>query len=233
MKKVMISYSHAQKRDALALREALQSSSSSTSVWIDAEDMIVGADVSCQMHSAVSDADAVVILLSPEYVNSPSCMFEARLCRALSKPVIPAVVRGTWPFGSDEIGTVLGDGTLRIQSHSTEELHSQIVNSLAQISAPIPIPTQGSGVGVVERDKQRLDGGQGAGSPAQEEALELIEREGLTVHDLRNMRRLMHTSSQALQDALTTENLTLGGRLALMNLANNTPATPKQKSVGR
>lgn len=217
----MISYSHAQKRDALALREALQDTN--TSVWIDAEDMVGGADVSRQMHLAVSDADAVVILLSPEYVNSRSCMFEARLCRALSKPVVPAVVRGTWPFGSDEIGTVLGDGTLRIQSNSPEELYSQIVNSLAQISAPIPIPARGSGVGVVERDKH----GEG-GSPAQEEALDLIEREGLTVHDLRNMRRLMHTSSQAFQDALTTENLTFGGRLALMNLANNTPATPKK-----
>lgn len=219
--RVMLSYSHVQKDKALSIRRALLGSSmmpGKTEVWIDQENMVCGGDITEQMHGAVLQAEVVVLLLSPDYVKSRSCMFEARLCKALNKRVVPVVVAGQWPFDSDEIVGVLGPGVLRIEGEGVA-LQTKLVNAL---STPQPVD-------IMHPPPERGKKHHHRGSPSDEEALSLIEREGLTDADLRNMRRLMRSSSssRALQDVLEPTGMGLGARLALMRMAEEAPETPK------
>jgi hypothetical protein len=203
--RVFISYSHHNKDTVARLHKDLVSHPRAPpllEVWIDVKDMAIGIDLSLQMHQAISDADVVLLCLSPSYVGSKACMFEARLARALDKPTIPIVLDGQYPFESDEIIEVLGPGILRIEGPVDAE---RVVDSLP--SAPISIDT-----GQVQ---PRHPGG----SPGELEAREFIDREGLTEGDLENLKSVARDTPHLICDFLPRR-LSLAGRLALMRVAN-------------
>ena len=204
--RVFISYSHHNKDTVARLHKDLVShprAPPSLEVWIDVKDMAIGIDLTLQMHQAISDADVVLLCLSPSYVGSKTCMFEARLARALDKPMIPIVLDGQYPFESDEIIEVLGPGILRIEGPVDAE---RVVDSLP--SAPIAIDTG-----------QVVDSRHPDGSPGELEAREFIRREGLTEGDLGNLKSVARDTPHLISDFLPRR-LSLAGRLALMRVAN-------------
>ena len=206
--KVFISYSHNNKDRVNTLHKELVAhvrAPASLVVWIDIKDMTIGLDLSLQMHQAISDADVIVLCLSPWYVSSKACMFEARLARALNKPTIPVVLEGQYPFDNEEIIEVLGPGILRIEGGV---LADRVIDSLP--SASIPIDT-GQGLHGSYHEHR--------GSPGELEARDFITNQGLTASDLSNLKSVARETPHLVSDFLP-RNLSLAGRLALMRVAN-------------
>lgn len=206
--RLFISYSHQNKDLVERLHKNLVAHSRAPDVmdiWIDVKDMAVGVDLSLQMHKGISEADCVVLCLSASYVASKSCMFEARLARALDKPAIPVVLEGQYPFDSEEIIEVLGPGILRIEG-SPDSFVDKIIDSLP--SVPISIDT-----GQKRRHRHR-------GSPGEAEAMAFIESERLTDQDLGNLKSVARNSPHVVSDMLPRR-LSLAGRLALLRVAND------------
>ena len=207
--RVFISYSHHDKMTVDALHKDLVSHSKkprSLEVWIDVKDMAIGLDLTSQMHEGLSKADVILLCLSPSYVASKPCMFEARLARALAKPTIPIVLEGRYPFDNEEILEVVEPGILRIEGEIDAE---RIIDSLP--SLPIPIDTG--------QRNSRSAGSECVGSPGEREALDFIESEGLTESDLSNLKSVARETPHLVSDFLPRR-LSLAGRLALMRVAN-------------
>ena len=84
----MISYSYRIRDDVLHFRGVILKNVSSTNgfnfsdkdCWID--DFMTN-DILKDMLMAISEADIIIMCLSPEYAKSDNCMFEAQLSKAL------------------------------------------------------------------------------------------------------------------------------------------------------
>lgn len=230
----MLSYSHKDKVVVEGLRKEILAHPSTpkerTKVWIDVCNMHVGSDLAAEMHSAVQESDVVVLCLSKHYSKSQSCLFEARLAKALQKYIVPVVLHGTFPFNSSELSSIIDPGILRIHynasSQSLQHLGNNVVNAfnhLFSLSLPpspsIPIPR------TIPREEVKV------GSPGEDEAHEIIKRENLTPKDLRNMDKILQRSNPAIVNSLLPPGTSLGAKLALVRMASEVPATPHQLSA--
>lgn len=226
--KIMLSYSHKDKALVEGLRKEILAHPSTlkerTEVWIDICNMHVGNNLSAEMHSAVRESDVVVLCLSKHYSKSQSCLFEARLAKALQKHIVPVVLHGTFPFNSSELSSIIDPGILRFHynasSQSLQDLGNHVVNAFShlfsQSSPPISIPV----LRTVPVEKVKV------GSPGENEAHEIIKRENLTTKDLRNMDKILQRSNPAIVNSLLPPGTSLGAKLALVRMASEAPPTP-------
>lgn len=91
MTDVFISYSRRDRPFVEELRSALIAAQ--RSVWVDLRDIPPSADWRDEIHQAINGSDAVVCVLSPDYVTSPICREETEYALASNKRLIPIVCR--------------------------------------------------------------------------------------------------------------------------------------------
>ena len=88
---IFLSYARRDGKDAAALlRENLRTAASAT--WLDVKDIPAGAEWRREVQNAISDADAVVWLLTPLAAESLHVREEIELARAAEKRVIPLLI---------------------------------------------------------------------------------------------------------------------------------------------
>lgn len=225
--KIMLSYSHKDKVLVEGLRKEILAHPCTpkerTEVWIDVCNMHVGSNLNAEMHTAVMESNVVVLCLSKYYSKSQSCLFEARLAKALKKHIVPVVLHGNFPFNSAELSSIIDPGILRIHynasSQSMQDLGDHVVNAFSHLfsqpSPPIPIPMTVPREEVVK-----------VGSPGENEAHEIIKREKLTSKDLRNMDKILQKSNPAIVNSLLPPGTSLAAKLALVRMASEVPPTP-------
>jgi len=75
-------------------------------VWQDDTEM--GLDLQASMSEGIAKSDVVVVLASPDYARSASCMFELRTAAAAGKPLVACCVEPgfwrTWGLAADGSG---------------------------------------------------------------------------------------------------------------------------------
>lgn len=91
MAQVFISYSRQDKDVAFRLREALMANK--RDVWMDLQNIQPSAKWEREITEALSGADTIVCLLSPDSITSPACKKEVDQAVAEHKRIIPVVVR--------------------------------------------------------------------------------------------------------------------------------------------
>ena len=134
--KLMISYSHCIREDVLQFREAILKNVSlykrfpnfsDKDCWID--DFMTN-DILKDMLMAISEADIIIMCLSPEYAKSDNCMFEAQLSKAHEKFIIPVIFTGEFPFDNEYLEDLIDPNTLRItlDRASFEDTASRVVD---------------------------------------------------------------------------------------------------------
>jgi WD40 repeat protein len=95
MADVFISYAREDKAFVRRIHEAL--AARSLEAWVDWEDIPPTADYIQEIHAAIEAADAVVLVLSPDWAASTICAQEASHALAHNKRLAPIVFRDTEP----------------------------------------------------------------------------------------------------------------------------------------
>lgn len=211
---IFFSYSHNDSAEVERIRHTLiDHPRFNSTVWIDSRRMEAGQDLNKMMYDGIQDSSHVVCFLSQAYVKSEPCMFELKLALTLERQLIPVVVRPqeeTFPFGCDELADLLPDTILRVEETVFDRTVDKIVNSLG---TDIP------------RRRMSREGSFHRGSPSEYEAQDFLARESLTSSDLRNIRSILaHGQGETINDMLKND-LSLGGRFALLRMANDAPPT--------
>ncbi|NIO10191.1 MAG: TIR domain-containing protein, partial [Deltaproteobacteria bacterium] len=62
-------------------------------VWVDWEDIPQAADWRAEIHEGIEEAEAVVFVMSPDFLNSMECMMELEMAEEFNKRLIPIVYR--------------------------------------------------------------------------------------------------------------------------------------------
>ncbi len=124
MPTVFISYSSKQMERAHALRDALVGEG--LSVWIAPEGIPAGSNYLNEIPSAITNAKAIVLMLTEEAMASPWVQREASSAIGAGKEMIPAQLK---PFKLNEIFRFLLDGVqiLPVWDEDEKEQDSQIV----------------------------------------------------------------------------------------------------------
>src|SRR5262249_34162366 len=88
---VYISYSQKDLEVATKLQDALQSRGHT--IRIDEQDNVSGRAWTAQIDQAISNAEILIVLLSPDSVESRLTRSAISLARRLQKPIIPVLVQ--------------------------------------------------------------------------------------------------------------------------------------------
>ena len=89
--KVFISYSRTDTRVTSALARDLQQAG--VDVWMDREDISVGERWSTAIQHALDESDAMVLVLSPDSMESDNVEDEFTFFLDNKKPIVPVMVR--------------------------------------------------------------------------------------------------------------------------------------------
>jgi TIR domain len=89
--KIFISYTHGDMPQVKELRELLENSAHS--LWVDSEELRGGVDWRLKAREAIVEADAVMLLLSPQALQSEAVAFERGEAERLRKRVFPVIVK--------------------------------------------------------------------------------------------------------------------------------------------
>ena len=94
MPRLFISHSSQDNAVALAFRKWLVANGwAETDVFIDLHDLRAGARWRAELRKANTACEAVLLLASPEALDSPECQEELKLADILEKEIIPVIVR--------------------------------------------------------------------------------------------------------------------------------------------
>jgi len=82
-------------------------------VWFDELEM--GHDLHASMSGGIAKSDVVVVLVSPDYAASATCMFELRAAVAAGKPVVACLAEpGAWQGWQGVTGSAGPGGRLAL-----------------------------------------------------------------------------------------------------------------------
>src|SRR5712692_3536568 len=90
--KVFISYARRDSAKVGLLVNALRNVD--ITGWLDAADIASGESVASVVRAALKDSGAVVVLVSPDALESQWVQFELGAAEALRKPIIPVLISG-------------------------------------------------------------------------------------------------------------------------------------------
>jgi len=86
-----ISYSRVDKAFVQKLHEAL--TQNQKQVWVDWEDIPQAADWRAEIQEGIEKADAIIFVMSPDFLTSMECMIELEVAEEFNKRLIPIVYR--------------------------------------------------------------------------------------------------------------------------------------------
>jgi serine/threonine protein kinase len=88
-------------------------------VWMDRENMVWSSDMNASMSKGIESSKSIVILLSPDYVESENCMFELKRAIELRKSVIVCMVAEDTKY----VDWIKKDGSKCITSDFVKMIH--------------------------------------------------------------------------------------------------------------
>ena len=91
MTDVFISYSRVDKPFVQKLYEAL--TRQKKEIWVDWEDIPEAADWRAEIQEGIEKSDAIIFVLSPDFLTSMECMMELEISEEFNKRLIPVVYR--------------------------------------------------------------------------------------------------------------------------------------------
>ena len=160
--KLFISYAHANKTDIKEIMDLLRTGGHQP--WYDS-DLIPGTDWKQGLYEQIKIADAIIAIITQEFIDSDYCRWEIKTSRNLKKPVIPVLLKTVpdlpenlsriqWvDFTEGVTNTQLVKLITALQKVSTSEYKRQSLEfpqlpelTSSEDTRPIPIRT-GGGIG--------------------------------------------------------------------------------------
>ncbi|HEX2905936.1 MAG TPA: HEAT repeat domain-containing protein [Phototrophicaceae bacterium] len=141
---IFISYRNIYEEPQFALRLAAELKNRGIPAWIDKMDIQSGDDWQDALERGVNNCQAMIAVISPDYIQSSYCKDELKRARRLERPIFPVLLREVpaeaWPIQAESIQYVdfrdwQDDTAYR---RGVEKLTTTIQEKLTHAAVPIP-----------------------------------------------------------------------------------------------